>query len=36
VFFEELLSTFGDIERAGAPVRVRSNLNNTFKSLRSG
>ncbi|WP_238440109.1 cytochrome P450, partial [Frankia sp. AgB1.8] len=33
VFFEELLTAFRGIERAGAPVRVRSNLNNAFKSL---
>ncbi|ADP83742.1 cytochrome P450 [Pseudofrankia inefficax] len=33
VFFEELLTAFRDIERAGAAVRVRSNLNNAFKSL---
>ena len=33
VFFEELLSTFGTIELAGKPVRVRSNLNNALKAL---
>ena len=33
VFFEELLSTFPNIELAGEPVRVRSNLNNALKAL---
>jgi cytochrome P450 len=33
VFFEELLSTFGDIELTGEPVRIRSNLNNGLRSL---
>jgi cytochrome P450 len=33
VFFEELLGTFSDIELAGEPVRVRSNLNNGLKRL---
>jgi cytochrome P450 len=33
VFFEEVLSTFSTIELAGDPVRVRSNLNNGYKTL---
>lgn len=33
VFFAELLSSFGTIELAGEPVRVRSNLNNSYKRL---
>lgn len=33
VFFEELLATFPYIERAGSPVRVRSNLNNAYRTL---
>ena len=33
VFFEELLSRFGRIELAGEPRRLRSNLNNSLKSL---
>ncbi len=33
VFFTELLSSFGRIELAGEPVRVRSNLNNGLKKL---
>ena len=33
VFFEELLSSFGRIEQAGDPVRLRSNLNNALKRL---
>jgi len=33
VFFEELFSSFPEIELIGEPVRVRSNLNNALKSL---
>jgi cytochrome P450 len=33
VFFEELLGAFGRIELTGNPVRVRSNLNNAYKSV---
>ena len=33
VFFHELLAAFGDIELAGDPVRLRSNLNNSYKKL---
>jgi cytochrome P450 len=33
VFFEELLGRFSEIELAGEPVRVRSNLNNAYKRL---
>jgi cytochrome P450 len=33
VFFEELLAAFPTIELAGDPVRLRSNLNNSFKRL---
>ena len=33
VFFEELLGAFQTIELAGAPIRLRSNLNNSLKSL---
>lgn len=33
VFFEELLDTFPTIELIGEPVRIRSNLNNTYKRL---
>ena len=33
VFFAELLAAFGEIELAGEPVRLRSNLNNAYKRL---
>lgn len=33
VFFEELLAAFLRIELAGEPVRLRSNLNNSYKRL---
>ena len=33
IFFEELLAAFPDIELAGEPVRLRSNLMNSFKAL---
>ena len=33
VFFTELLATFPRIEPAGAPRRLRSNLNNSLRSL---
>jgi cytochrome P450 len=33
VFFEELLASFGGLERTGRPRRQRSNLNNTLKAL---
>jgi cytochrome P450 len=33
VFFEELLAAFSTIELTGDPVRLRSNLNNSFKKL---
>ncbi len=33
VFFEELLAKCARIERAGAPVRVRSNLTNGYREL---
>jgi cytochrome P450 len=33
VFFEELLAAFPHIELAGDPVRLRSNLNNSYKRL---
>ncbi len=33
VFFTELLSSFARIELAAEPVRIRSNLNNSFKKL---
>jgi cytochrome P450 len=33
VFFHELLTTFTGIELTGPPVRIRSNLNNSFKHL---
>lgn len=33
VFFEELLRSFTDIDLAGDPVRLRSNLNNSYKKL---
>ena len=33
VFFEELLAAFPEIELAGPPVRIRSNLNNGLKQL---
>jgi cytochrome P450 len=33
IFFEELLSRFSTIERNGEPKRLRSNLNNSFKSV---
>jgi cytochrome P450 len=33
VFFEELLTQFSGIELVGAPVRIRSNLNNGYKKL---
>ncbi len=32
-FFQELLDTFTHIELIGEPVRIRSNLNNSFKRL---
>ena len=32
VFFEEVLSTFSEIELTGEPVRVRSNLNNGLQA----
>jgi cytochrome P450 len=32
VFFEELLARFQRIEVAGEPVRIRSNLNNAYRS----
>jgi len=33
VFFEELIARFADIELVGDPVRLRSNLNNSYKRL---
>jgi len=33
VFFQELLDAFGTIELLSDPVRVRSNLNNSLKTL---
>ncbi len=33
VFFEELLAAFSSIELIGEPVRLRSNLNNSYKKL---
>jgi cytochrome P450 len=33
IFFEEVLSTFSDIELTGDPVRVRSNLNAGYKRM---
>jgi cytochrome P450 len=33
VFFEELLGAFDGIELEGAPVRLRSNLNNAYRHL---
>jgi cytochrome P450 len=33
VFFEELLAAFPRIELAGDPLRLRSNLNNSYKRL---
>ena len=33
VFFEELLSMYPTIEKAGASRRIRSNLNNGLKTL---
>jgi cytochrome P450 len=33
VFFQELLDAFASVELVGDPVRVRSNLNNSLKSL---
>ena len=33
VFFTELLAAFDEIELLGEPVRLRSNLNNSFKQL---
>lgn len=33
VFFEELLAGFTNIELAGQPIRLRSNLNNALKAL---
>ncbi|MCU1496131.1 MAG: cytochrome [Acidimicrobiales bacterium] len=33
VFFRELLAAFPQIDLAGEPVRLRSNLNNSFKRL---
>ena len=33
VFFEELLGAFADIELAGDPVHLRSNLNNAYKKV---
>jgi cytochrome P450 len=33
IFYEELLARFSGIERAGAPRRLRSNLNNSYKSV---
>ena len=33
IFFEEFLSRFGKVELAGEPKRLRSNLNNSYKSL---
>ena len=33
VFFEELLATVGNVELTGEPVRLRSNLNNSYKRI---
>lgn len=33
IFFEELLAACSNVELAGTPVRVRSNLNNAFRRL---
>jgi cytochrome P450 len=33
IFFEELLARFTKIEQAGAPRRLRSNLNNSYKAV---
>jgi cytochrome P450 len=33
IFFEELLAAFGTIEQTGEPVRLRSNLNNSYKRV---
>ena len=33
VFFEELMERFDSFEVTGAPVRVRSNLNNAYRSV---
>jgi cytochrome P450 len=33
IFFSELLGSFDEIELVGEPVRLRSNLNNSFKKL---
>ena len=33
VFFEELLDSFSEIELTGEPMRIRSNLNNTYKRI---
>ncbi|HEX7135299.1 MAG TPA: cytochrome P450 [Iamia sp.] len=33
IFFEELLAAFGTIEPTGDPVRLRSNLNNSYKRV---
>ncbi len=33
IFYEELLARFGHIEQAGTPRRLRSNLNNSYKTL---
>jgi cytochrome P450 len=33
IFYEELLSRFSSIEQAGAARRLRSNLNNSYKSV---
>jgi cytochrome P450 len=33
VFFQELLDAFATVELLGDPVRVRSNLNNSLKTL---
>ena len=33
IFFEELLAAFPTIEPTGDPVRLRSNLNNSYKRV---
>jgi cytochrome P450 len=33
IFFEELLAAFPTIEATGDPVRLRSNLNNSYKKV---
>lgn len=33
IFFEELLARFSAIEQTGEPVRLRSNLNNSYKRV---